>query len=172
MFSLIAGKTCPMAGKCKKYCYGKKGTYLYPSVIARREACYQASLKDNFVDYMTANVNMVKAEVGNADLYIRIHDTGDFYSIEYVKKWFEIARNCPDVKFYTYTKSVTYVKSAGEIPENLTITYSLGGLEDLEIPEGSKVAMVYDGQLPEGWIRGNDDDLTMYRTDKIALELH
>ena len=35
---------------------------------------------------------------------VRIHESGDFYSIEYVEKWDNIAKQLPQVKFYAYTK--------------------------------------------------------------------
>jgi hypothetical protein len=36
--------------------------------------------------------------------FVRVHESGEFYSQEYVNKWYEIAKHCPNVTFYAYTK--------------------------------------------------------------------
>jgi hypothetical protein len=38
-------------------------------------------------------------------LVLRIHCSGDFYSADYARKWLEIMRHCPNVRFYLYTRS-------------------------------------------------------------------
>ena len=78
--------------------------------------------------------------------YVRIHDSGDFFSDEYLEAWIYIARVIPDITFYAYTKEVsrfkriverTYHSSTAEpagdqpyAPKNFRWLYSLGGLED------------------------------------------
>jgi hypothetical protein len=44
------------------------------------------------------------------DKYVRIHDAGDFYSLEYLLLWLEIVKACPNVTFYCYTKEVKMFK--------------------------------------------------------------
>ena len=62
---------------------------------------------------------------------IRIHMSGDFYSQEYFDMWLEICNNHKDVEFWAYTKSVNYwVSRLGDIPNNLTLTASIGGKQD------------------------------------------
>jgi hypothetical protein len=36
---------------------------------------------------------------------VRVHVAGDFYSAEYVAKWTEVVKACPDIIFYAYTRS-------------------------------------------------------------------
>jgi hypothetical protein len=36
---------------------------------------------------------------------LRIHVAGDFFSVAYIQMWIKIARACPRVKFYFYTRS-------------------------------------------------------------------
>ena len=42
--------------------------------------------------------------------FVRVHDSGDYYSKEYLLKWFEIAKKMPDIKFYSYTNNVNMIK--------------------------------------------------------------
>lgn len=36
---------------------------------------------------------------------LRVHVSGDFYSVAYIKKWYRIVRDSPDVTFFAYTRS-------------------------------------------------------------------
>ncbi len=64
--------------------------------------------------------------------WIRVHDSGDFFSEEYLLTWLRIMRNSPNVRFYCYTKEISLFKRvvAGDAPENFLWCYSLGGKED------------------------------------------
>ena len=137
-FDLPAGITCPYAGECKKICYAKKGNYQFPS---KKAACADnliASQQDDFVPRMVAIITGIQSN-NDKPLYVRIHASGDFYSIEYARKWAEIAVQCPSVTFYAYTKSVSIVLGAG-MPDNVHIAYSYGGTQDYLIPAGATVA--------------------------------
>jgi lipocalin len=61
---------------------------------------YKISRSDKFVEAM--NMELMEASVS-----IRVHVSGDFYSQEYLDKWFMIARNNPRQIFYGYTKSLS-----------------------------------------------------------------
>ena len=62
---------------------------------------------------------------------VRIHMSGDFYSQEYFDMWLKICESNPNVEFWAYTKSVNYwVNRLNNIPDNLTLTASLGGKHD------------------------------------------
>ena len=47
------------------------------------------------------------------DLY-RIHESGDFWSELYFQAWLEVARQHPNIKFYAYTKQLSYWLNAKE----------------------------------------------------------
>jgi hypothetical protein len=97
-FSLPPGPPiCKMA--CPG-CYAMKAYRLYPNVRRNYLDSYKASLKNNFVDVISRQIELIKDKI----LAIRVHDSGDFYSQEYVNKWVEIARRFPTVKFFSYTK--------------------------------------------------------------------
>ena len=57
---------------------------------------YKTTFVDDMVTYIKAN----KIKV------FRPHDSGDFYDGDYVKKWAKIAKQCPKVVFFGYTKSL------------------------------------------------------------------
>ena len=58
-FALPAISTCPMAGKCKKYCYANKGAYLWPNVKAKHEIVHGSidnCMGDQPYDFVCANI--------------------------------------------------------------------------------------------------------------------
>ena len=79
--------------------------------------------QDNFVDLMCDEINKKKPK------YVRVHDSGDYYSPSYIDKWFEIASRNPDIGFYSYTKSIPLFEGR-DIPNNYSIIYSEGGKLD------------------------------------------
>ena len=174
-WDLPAGMTCPYAGECKKICYAQRGNYRYPS---KRDACMDnliASQQPDFVERMVASIQGFNAN-NDKKLFIRIHASGDFYSVEYALKWAEIARQCPSVTFYAYTKSVSIVQTV-DMPDNVKIAYSLGGLQDYLIPANAHaVAKIFDTEedaLNAGYdIRVNNDDLQVVAGGKLGLIKH
>jgi hypothetical protein len=63
------------------------------------------------------------------DKYVRIHDSGDFFSGEYLDAWILLAGINPSVTFYAYTKEVEMVKKR-KLPDNFKILFSMGGKQD------------------------------------------
>ena len=132
-FSIPAGNdkasgkiTCPFAGSCFKLCYAKKGNYNFGNVQRSLTNRYEISKQENFVELITNELSKVKKD---KQIYIRIHDSGDFYSPSYFQKWLEIARLNPSVRFYAYTKSHSFIRGI-DLPENLDLIYSLGSTKD------------------------------------------
>jgi hypothetical protein len=132
-FSIPAGNdkksgkiTCPFAGSCLKLCYAKRGMYRFGNVERALTKRYEASKQDNFVQTITDELTKVKKD---KQIYVRIHDSGDFYSPTYFAKWLEIAKNNPSVRFYAYTKSHSFIRGI-ELPENFDLIYSLGSTKD------------------------------------------
>ena len=81
--------------------------------------------------------------------YFRIHESGDFYSEDYVKKWYEIARALPAVTFYAYTKrnDIFTKELLEEKPSNFKLTWSIDGLHDyldVNVDSFEKVLKYYD----------------------------
>lgn len=132
-FNLIPIVHCPMAGACKAYCYATVGQQAFRSGVLRRARAFLATQQADFVPRMVAEVaRAVKRGAGA----VRVHDSGDFYSYEYMLQWFEIAKAHPNVRFYAYTKMVTLVRLAyknGLVPANFRLIQSLGGVADARI---------------------------------------
>ena len=138
IFSIPAVLTCPFATSlCMKYCYAKAG-YRYDSITKSHVRNFVESQKSDFVTNCINYINNAiyckdgtirkkfRRDDGSLkDICIRIHESGDFYSTEYFKKWCDIARAFPDFKFYAYTKSVPYViENMDYIPKNFIVRIS------------------------------------------------
>ena len=120
------GKTvCPFADSCVQYCYAQKGNYkrFAKSINPGMEYRYKLSKTIAFVPLLIEAIKTLKAD------YIRIHDSGDFYSPKYVAKWMQIAEALPGVNFYAYTKSHDFFRGI-EIPPNVDIIFSEGSKLD------------------------------------------
>jgi hypothetical protein len=141
-FSIPAGNdkasgkiTCPFAGSCLSLCYAKKGMYRFGNVERALSRRYEDSKKEDFVPRITAELGKVKPE---KQVYVRIHDSGDFYSPAYFAKWLEIAKLNPSVRFYAYTKSHSFIRGNFAIPENFDLIFSLGSKNDQLIDQDSE----------------------------------
>jgi hypothetical protein len=182
-FSIPAGNdkksgkiTCPFAGSCIKLCYAKKGAYRWGNVERALTRRYESSKQENFVDRITWELSRIKK---NKQVYIRIHDSGDFYSPAYFNKWVEIAIQNRDVRFYAYTKSHSFIRSKF-IPYNMDLIFSLGStndeLIDQENERHSKIFYSAEEMIDQGYTDASEYDLlaTKWFTEnnKIGLIIH
>jgi hypothetical protein len=114
--------TCPFADKCIKFCYAKKGAYIWSNVAKVFEQRYELTKQDNFIEIMKNEI--IKKRVD----FLRVHDSGDFYSNKYFLDWMQIAKELPNVKFYAYTNSISIVKNNNSsIPNNFDFIFSDSG---------------------------------------------
>lgn len=146
-FNLIPIVHCPLAGACKAFCYATVGQQAFASGVKRRAAAFKATLDPAFVQNMHAEIARWKRKIKA----VRVHDSGDFYSMDYLRNWLEIARLNPDVKFYAYTKSLPFVHKAyelGLVPPNFRLIQSVGGLADSRIRTDLPHARIF-GTLEE-----------------------
>ena len=146
-FNLIPIVHCPLAGACKAFCYATVGQQAFASGVKRRAAAFKATLSPTFVQDMHAEIARWKRKVKA----IRVHDSGDFYSMEYLQDWLEIARLNPDVQFYAYSKSLPFIHRAydlGLVPPNFRLIQSVGGLADSRIRHDLPHARIF-GTLEE-----------------------
>jgi len=129
-FKAATGETiCHQAKDCIKPCYAQVYPYVIPVVNAAHNRNFEFSKTHHFVDSVISEISK-KKKVDR----IRIHDGGDFYSSEYLSKWFKIALTFPNIEFYFYTKEVGMLKEWGPIvPKNMTPIYSYGGKQDHRI---------------------------------------
>lgn len=155
--------TCPQALACKGVCYAKQGRYAMPNVANARKHNLKLSLRPTFVKHIIADLSqmVVKSKVCKKPYnVVRLHDSGDFYSQEYLNAWATIAATFPHVIFYAYTKSLHLDMSA--IPANLRITRSQGGRLDKLINLGlpnSRIFASHAARKRAGYVDGNLSDI-------------
>jgi len=145
---------CPMAGDCVKFCYARKGAYIWSNVNKAHEDRYEFSKTEGFVEAMIKEIKRKKAD------YIRVHDSGDYYSPKYMDKWFQIATVLPNVRFYSYTNMVDMVQRS-YIPDNFDFIFSDSGkqshLIDPRVHRHTKIFSV--GSDMSGYVNASEYDL-------------
>ncbi len=98
-FNLPAGGSCPNMKECYKDCYAKKAEKMRPVVRISRERNFRLAKENTQLLKKRILQHLEKGDV------VRIHESGDFFSQEYLDMWYEIAKERPDVMFYTYSKT-------------------------------------------------------------------
>ncbi len=102
-FSLPTISTCPGATSwCSKACYAAKVERIYKNAKKSYEENYKATEEASFVDQMDI---VIKKLLAKNILTMRLHVSGDIFSIKYVYDLIKIAKNNPTMKFYSYTRS-------------------------------------------------------------------
>lgn len=164
---------CPFASSCVKYCYAQKGAYVFGNVAPVFERRYLLTLERTFEEEMSNEIRKKKPN------FIRVHDSGDFYSREYLNKWLRIARTFPEVKFYAYTNSLNLIREAS-IPGNFDFIFSDGGklahTIDKEEERHSIVFQTKDDMIAAGYVDSSEYDLYATKwfndTNKVGLLMH
>ena len=173
-YKSASGKlTCPMADSCVKFCYAKKGAYIWSNVKPAFEKRYQLSKTDKFVDAMNAEIRNKKPD------YVRVHDSGDYYSRAYLKKWIDIANSNPNVRFYSYTNMVDMMLKTS-LPDNYDIIFSDSGKQKHLIDERkhrhTKIFSNRSDLIRDGYMDASSIDLMATRwfnkTNKVGLVFH
>ena len=112
-FNTRAILDCPFRSSgCEAVCYATKGNHQFPSVKDSRSRSFEESKRKDFslrMEYTIRYHMNTKRYKGNV-MIIRIHESGDFYSLQYLKKWIQIWKNLEDepVLFVFYTKSFPF----------------------------------------------------------------
>ena len=126
IWSLPCQATCPMKTEfCAEHCYAKKAWSQYEDVREKQIKSFVKSKTDDpdkFVSDMIEAINSSGKEV------IRIHESGDFYSPEYLEMWKRIAEACEQVTFMAYTKlfpTHKYKDMLKDMPPNFLTKMSL-----------------------------------------------
>jgi len=173
-YKSASGKlTCPMALECVKFCYAKKGAYIWSNVKPAFEKRYELTKTTEFEGAMISEINKKKAD------FVRIHDSGDFYSKKYLDKWLYIAAVMPHVKFYAYTNMVEMFKNI-KLPNNFDVIYSNSGkqkhLIDRTIDRHTEIFKSKDELTAAGYANASENDLNATKwfntTNKVGLIYH
>lgn len=132
IWNLPAVYTCPYAtNECICNCYALKAERRFPfsksSAIRSRVRNYLFSKRADFVEIMTEEIISYAKNCRKPYLIVRIHESGDFYSQQYVEKWLQIIDNCKaytNITFYAYTKSFKFFDGK-QLPDNFTLRASV-----------------------------------------------
>ena len=169
--SFDGGNTCPGANACRGVCYAKQGRYIMAGVKNARLHNFNASRSDMFVLDATKDLNRLVKRYN----VVRLHDSGDFYSQEYLNAWKLIADTFPEVIFYAYTKSL-HLDIESNKPANLRIVQSLGGKYDAKINmtlPHSRIFSTDADRIAAGYIDGNVSDIPAIEGEiNIGLVYH
>jgi len=173
-YKSASGKiTCPFAGDCVKFCYAQNGAYIWSNVKPEFEKRYELTKTDDFVDKMNEEIAKKKPD------YVRVHDSGDYYSRAYLDKWLDVAKQNPNVRFYSYTNSVDMLKNAA-LPSNYDIIFSDSGkqkhLIDEQNDRHTKIFHSHDELISAGYVDSSEYDLMATKwynsNNKIGLIFH
>jgi len=197
--------TCPNAGACAKLCYARNGTYMFKNVKAAHRRNLELFLNSPLLFQeaiitelshkrfrptgqarnLPVGVDMARLEPAlrkwcySGGKAVRIHDSGDFFSAEYLRTWITIAGLVPDVLFYAYTKEVAMFKAertrdGGGFPPNFRYLFSTGGLQDDMIQDGDRHADVFANEAEitaAGYVSQDASDLlaVLLPTNRIGI---
>jgi hypothetical protein len=193
VFSLPAGYTCPGAAGCLSKFSRENNVIVdgprlrYRCYAASQEAVYPSLRRAT--DHNLRLLREAKTTEGMADLIsfslpgfyfdkIRIHQDGDFFSLDYMRAWIKVAESMPTRLFYAYTKSLQFwMKLREEIPVNMVLTASMDGRWD-KVAEKEKlrhcVVVFHPDEAEKMGIQIDHDD--SYAMDaacqKFALLIH
>jgi hypothetical protein len=175
-FGISAYKTstgkivCPFAKDCIKFCYAQKGAYNFGNVKPLFEQRYNLTKSNVFIKAINESIKVKKVDV------LRIHDSGDFYSNEYINKWLTIAKENKNVIFYAYTKSIPLFEKIN-LPDNFIVIYSYGSkVDNLIDPDKHRHSKIFDNEkqlISEGYINASKNDLNAIKSNKkVGLIFH
>ena len=157
ILSISAGITCPGSNNCKAWvtlkddkrvlnrgsesmftCFAASEELRYPNVFNSRK--YNYNLINSYVvkkdiNGLTHLINeSIQAKKKNINKF-RIHESGDFFNIIYLKAFINVARLNKDIKFYCYSKSLDLFMKVF-LPNNFYMVASYGSKFDYLIDQG------------------------------------
>ena len=205
IFSLPAGYACPHAGVCKTFADRNTGAIQDLPQLGGTDApeyrCFaaMAEVRPNVREARWHNWDLLRSTLysnGNQvinlrDLIehslvvqkpkklVRIHESGDFWTQNYMKAWMMVARARPQQTFYAYTKSLTmWHNLRDEIPSNFYLTASCGGTMDSMITKFPDVFQRYarvvytESEAAELGLEIDHDDSHCLGDKPFALLVH
>lgn len=127
-------------------CYAAKAQVRFPKALEYRERMLERSKAKEFIDDIVEELSKSKKNFKA----VRIHESGEFYSQDYLDKWVQIAKSLPDIRFYAFTKrKKDFDFSKAEAQNNLIIIDSLkfGRLNYGSLDEMSELVDKYNTQI-------------------------
>ena len=162
IFNIPAGYSCPHAGVCKTMADRVTGQIhdlpQFTGTVADEYRCFAAMaetrptvrearwhnwdlLRETI--HMNGSQAMLLRDLIDLSLLmqapkelVRIHESGDYWTENYMRAWIMVAQGRPNQKFYSYTKSLgMWLNLKDIIPPNFYLTASQGGTLDYLIPK-------------------------------------
>ena len=167
--------TCPFADECVKYCYARKGTFRWPNTINAYEHRFRIARSPDFENIMNAALLIKNPH------FVRVHDSGDYFSKKYMDRWFSIMRSNPGIKFYSYTNSVLLMKQyINDMPHNFDVIFSTDGKQRDKVDKTKDRHAVIFNTVEEleaaGYVNASENDLLATRwyseNKKVGLIKH
>jgi hypothetical protein len=177
-FSLPRTETCINATEiCRKLCYGNGIRYqsnAQKAKRARNSRTIELLLAEGGAELLAENLSTMVEHARPRDWLaarikkvetrlpwtIRIHDVGDFHSIEYVQAWIAVVQKFPQCSFWFYTRSFIEQKMLDVLTELAQLencqgwlsidsdNYTQGILAKCKTPAGVwKIALLQDKDL-------------------------
>lgn len=181
-------KGCPHAtAQCYRLCYDRKAQngYRKSSIFPSRVRNFLFSLSDDFVPVMRALIyNMCHTPAYKAadTVYIRIHEGGEMYAPEYLRKWIRICistvtaskagRIPAAVKPYTYSKCFPFLAPYAKTGGGFTFDSYLivnGSIWPDTRPE--YVDFVNDHNMPLYTVLPKEEVAAMRETDGLPVHI-
>lgn len=191
VFSLPAGFSCPGADKCLTKAIFKDGKAKIVDGDKQQFRCYAAVAEARFPQVRSKrwfNFNLLKRAKSVENILkllndsipkdariIRVHDSGDFFSKNYLQAWMISAELHPWITFYAYTKSIHLIKDI-HIPHNFKLNASYGGRYDDLIKslklKHVKVFFSEEEADEAGYALDKTDELAYNSDESFGLLLH
>lgn len=144
----INGEKVEIKGTCPCHCdgcYATKGFYNMPSVL--KSNAIKTLLVRRFLDFVE---RAIKAQIeADCILLLRIHASGDFFSIEYIEMWHRIVKEMSNCVYWTYTKN-PLAESAFDDLNNINVVKSIVKGHGFNFGHCDYIIKVYHALKAEG----------------------
>lgn len=125
----IPARSCPVGsvlvklkGSVCSSCYALKGRYVFPTVLNAQQKRLDSLRDPRWVDAIVFMLKRKKCD------YFRWHDSGDLQGLWHLENIVEVARRCPETKFWVPTRENQvvrkYLQTHGNFPANLVVRVS------------------------------------------------
>jgi len=109
MFSLPPIKSCLNCDSCKVGCYAVKSYRQYPNVTKLWDSNFD--LVENDLTTLFSHLYHQLKKISKQPKHkrvVRIHQSGDFFSYEYINVWRILAKRFDNILFYGYSKVLNH----------------------------------------------------------------
>jgi hypothetical protein len=111
LFSMPPIQSCLNHKSCFKSCYATKSYTQYPNVKKLWNDNF--NLAQNELNHLYSDLKNQCLKISTQKKHkrvIRIHQSGDFISVEYINLWAKLANEFSNILFYSYTKVLNHSK--------------------------------------------------------------